>query len=111
MGSELLRLVTLNPTCTCELEKWNEYALCQHAFQGAMQAFSFGILGYDHWGKYVQSKHGLVPYLYDCYHVQKPADFQNAFFPVCWVLQQIKTKTGVSLKRCHHCLPLPQQLG
>ncbi|CAK0867530.1 unnamed protein product [Prorocentrum cordatum] len=81
---DVLALAVPRATCSCQLDRWDQYAVCKGAYERGAQALSFGIKGYDEWARHVQHEHArLVPKLYDCYDTRKPAGFDNEFFPTC----------------------------
>jgi len=69
--------------CHCQLERWDQYAVCKAALQGATRALSLGINGYDPWGKQLQQVYGLVPRGFDCFNTNKPAGFEINFSTTC----------------------------
>lgn len=69
--------------CRCDVERFDQYAVCKSSFDTARRAYSFGVNGYDPWGKYVSSRTHVIPQLFDCFNTHKPVNFHNEFFPTC----------------------------
>lgn len=76
-------LVPTPAKCPCAIQEWDQYAMCQEAINHSQTAWSFGIRGYDLWGKFLGQTSGIVPRTFDCYDRKAPTDFENSFYPIC----------------------------
>jgi len=74
--------------CACTIDRWDQYTVCQQATKTSTSAFSFGVMGYDPWGKYVNQNYNLIPELFDCFDHRKPGGFENNFAAVCLGAQE-----------------------
>lgn len=94
-GLDFLRLVAPEPgRCQCNVERWDQYAVCDSAWASASRSISLGVNGYDPFAYHVQSKHDFKTSGYDCFNTVPPrhdcwnkADgydcFNMDFHPVC----------------------------